>query len=75
MEFEVWQEANHKIQSLGKPKTTKGQEIKTKSGKGRRERKVDLLKDEISTKENFDYSENKITREFTTCHPSSFPLI
>ena len=75
MEYEVQHEENHMIQSLGKHKHTKSQKIEIKSGKGERGRKRDLLKDVICTKKSFDTSQEQITREFTTCHPSSFPLI
>jgi hypothetical protein len=62
--------SNHLANS--KPQKAKG----LRSNRTRREGSGngDLLKDEISTTKSFDYSKNRITREFTTCHPSSFPL-
>ena len=36
MEYEVRRKKNHKIQSLGKLKTMKSQEIETKSGKNKK---------------------------------------
>ena len=44
-------------------------------GKNKKGRKRDQFMDAISTRESFDYFQERDYREFTTCHPSSYPLL
>ena len=75
MEYEVREKENHKIQSLGKLKTTKSQGIEIKTGKNKMGTGTKCSRTKLAQGKSFDYIREQDYREFTTCHPSSYPLM
>jgi len=50
-------------------------EIEIKTGKNKRGTRRICSRMQLAQRKALITSKNEITREFTTCHPSSYPLI
>ena len=74
MEYEMQQGRNHRVQSLGKIKHTQSQGIETKSGKNKKGTEENSSRTQLAQRKSFDCIQEHDYREFTTSHPSSYPL-